>query len=64
MISCMRNYWGLSLAQTSQSRHTFLLPGVLDWGAMSEEEMKKIEEEEDRVKTRIIFAREELKVRV
>lgn len=37
--------------------------GVLDWGAIEESELQSILEEEDNVKTRIIFAREELKVR-
>lgn len=36
--------------------------GVLDWSSIDEEALKAIEEEEDKVKTRIIFAREELKV--
>lgn len=35
--------------------------GVLDWGAISEGDLKEILDEEDNVKTRIIFAREELK---
>lgn len=36
--------------------------GVLDWGAIEETELQSILDEEDNVKTRIIFAREELKV--
>ncbi|CAM9893026.1 unnamed protein product [Sphacelaria rigidula] len=35
--------------------------GVLDWQEASDEELKEIADEEDNVKTRIIFAREELK---
>jgi len=35
---------------------------VLEWSSIDEEALKAIEEEEDNVKTRIIFAREELKV--
>lgn len=36
--------------------------GVLDWAATEEEDLQSILDEEDNVKTRIIFAREELKV--
>lgn len=36
--------------------------GVLDWGATNEGDLQEILDEEDNVKTRIIFAREELKV--
>lgn len=36
--------------------------GVLGWGAASDEQLQDILDEEDNVKTRIIFAREELKV--
>lgn len=35
---------------------------MLEWSSIDEEALKAIEEEEDKVKTRIIFAREELKV--
>lgn len=37
--------------------------GVLDWGEIEDEGLQEILDEEDNVKTRIIFAREELKVR-
>lgn len=37
--------------------------GVLDWGDTNEADLQSILDEEDNVKTRIIFAREELKVR-
>lgn len=36
--------------------------GVLGWAAIEEGELQSILDEEDNVKTRIIFAREELKV--
>lgn len=42
--------------------HVARSTGVLDWGAISEGDLKEILDEEDNVKTRIIFAREELKV--
>ena len=35
---------------------------MLDWGAMGAGDLQAILDEEDNVKTRIIFAREELKV--
>lgn len=38
------------------------LAGVLNWSESSAEELQDILDEEDNVKTRIIFAREELKV--
>ncbi|CAM9938093.1 unnamed protein product, partial [Laminaria digitata] len=37
------------------------ISGVLDWGAMGDGDLQAILDEEDNVKTRIIFAREELK---
>lgn len=37
--------------------------GVLDWAGTDEADLQSILDEEDNVKTRIIFAREELKVR-
>lgn len=40
-----------------------MLTGVLDWGATEDADLQSILDEEDNVKTRIIFAREELKVR-
>lgn len=39
-----------------------MISGVLDWGAMADGDLQAILDEEDNVKTRIIFAREELKV--
>ena len=36
--------------------------GVLDWAGTDEADLQNILDEEDNVKTRIIFAREELKV--
>ena len=36
--------------------------GVLDWAGTEEADLQSILDEEDNVKTRIIFAREELKV--
>lgn len=36
--------------------------GVLDWSEISDEELTAVADEEDNVRTRIIFAREELKV--
>lgn len=35
---------------------------MLDWGGMVDGDLQAILDEEDNVKTRIIFAREELKV--
>lgn len=35
---------------------------MLEWGGASDEQLQEILDEEDNVKTRIIFAREELKV--
>lgn len=34
----------------------------MDWSGASDEDLQEISDEEDNVKTRIIFAREELKV--
>lgn len=35
---------------------------MLEWGGATDEQLQEILDEEDNVKTRIIFAREELKV--
>lgn len=42
--------------------HVDIHTGVLDWAATEEADLQSILDEEDNVKTRIIFAREELKV--